>query len=686
MDAPTPVPGSLTRRYRLRRVLGAGGFGTVYLAEDQQVGRLVALKLLEVPDPEVRLRFQREARVTAALEHPHVVRVFDSGVTPEGPAFIAYEYVDGSDLAAALDERRLPPEEVMRVGIALAEALHEAHRQGVIHRDVKPANVLLRDGAAPVLTDFGIARVVAGETLATAEGVILGTPAYMAPEVFMGAPPDAAADQFALGATLIEAAGGEGVYPGSDLTEILAAMRAQRPDRFPEVLRGRLGPLEAVLARAVASAPQDRYPDCGAFAAALRGCWREMSDGEVPVVGAPTILLAAPAKVTPTPVRGRPVPPAPRTGAGWWLGVVLVGLLVGWGGLRSRVAPAPAPSPSIAASAPDPEALLRVTEARAALERAQAGLLRHFSEPLPSPGARSYDFAIANARILVDADVAQDLWDFVDGFARWVEAEEAAVPLDRPSPFEGELARARFDEAQDTLARIHYCLKFLTKGAGASRFQSLEGIGIISLAEQRLDSARSVLLGLVEAIRRQPRRPRSPHLTYLAAEYAGWAPLETRLELIRDLDAVLVGRSCDAETRQALLIQVLELMQSVASDAGLGEARCQGLLGLRVDLAAHLERLPPSPAPINRVGLSFRVLTAWYQLRDRCAFVRGPSPEPRLLEAVIRVLAREVADLGVDLLRAPAQAEILRDLRDRPPSEDVRAQQLRDQLTAYLDG
>ena len=263
------VPAPLATRYRSLRVLGAGGFGDVLLCQDLELGTQVALKLLRAAmvSPELRARFTREARVTAGLTHPNIVKVLAAGDLGDEGAYIVYEYVEGDTLAARAGAESIPVERVVAWGQALAEALAEAHAAGVVHRDVKPENVLLRAGDEPVLCDFGIAHREQGHTVQTEEGMVLGTPATMAPEVLQGMSPSPASDQYGLAATLYRVA--YGVYPrGEDLAEVLRSFRslvaveAPRRSGDPAGLRGALG-------RALAVDPAARFPDVRSFGEAL---------------------------------------------------------------------------------------------------------------------------------------------------------------------------------------------------------------------------------------------------------------------------------------------------------------------------------------------------------------------------------------------------------------------------------
>jgi eukaryotic-like serine/threonine-protein kinase len=177
-------------RFRLEEVLGAGGMALVYRAVDEHTGAPAAVKLLAdnlAADESFRRRFQREARLAARLSHPNVVRVLDAGEY-EGRPWLALEYVDGETLAEVLSRRgRLPPAEVVALGRQLCAGLEHAHQAGLVHRDVKPANVLVRADGSATIVDFGIARAHDGREL-TEHGSVLGTASYVAPELLTGGP------------------------------------------------------------------------------------------------------------------------------------------------------------------------------------------------------------------------------------------------------------------------------------------------------------------------------------------------------------------------------------------------------------------------------------------------------------------------------------------------------------------
>jgi predicted Ser/Thr protein kinase len=292
--------------YDIQREVGRGGMGVVYLATDRRLGRRVALKVI-VPelaaDPQFRQRFEREARVAATLEHPHVVPVYEAG-EHDGSLFIAMRFIDGRDLATEVrDHGRVAPDRLGRIVAQVAGALDAAHRSGVVHRDVKPANVLLTgagDDEQAYLTDFGLTREAASESGLTLTGQWVGTVDYAAPEQILGEPTDARSDVYALGCLAFQALTGKPPFQGAPAARLFAHMNepppsacAARPELRPEV--------DAALARAMAKKPADRFQSAGdlgrALAAALVGRAqvepeRTVARGAaltgVPPVGSPT--------------------------------------------------------------------------------------------------------------------------------------------------------------------------------------------------------------------------------------------------------------------------------------------------------------------------------------------------------------------------------------------------------------
>lgn len=231
----------VARRYRLEEQIGSGGMGVVWRATDTELHRTVAVKRAHAEDEPSTDQIRREARITAQLHHPHVVTLFD--VVLEGEdRWLVMEYVPSRSLAALLDRHgHLPAEEVARIGEQIASALQSVHADGILHRDVKPGNVLVTDGGVAKLTDFGISRTVDAATL-TGSGLIGGTPAYLSPEVADGGAPTPASDVASLGATLFAAVEGDPPY-GRDGNPLATVRRAARGEVTPPRRAGPLAPL-----------------------------------------------------------------------------------------------------------------------------------------------------------------------------------------------------------------------------------------------------------------------------------------------------------------------------------------------------------------------------------------------------------------------------------------------------------
>jgi serine/threonine protein kinase len=250
-------------RYEIVKRVGRGGMDTVYLARDPRLNRTVALKgLADFSTSEVHERFVREARATAALRHQHIVTVYDIG-EDEGSPFIAMEYVEGETLAAFIARKPpVPADRKLQIATELCAGLLYAHRAGIIHRDVKPGNIMLGEDGAVKILDFGLARwVVDANSLGlTQTGTLMGSPHYMSPEQISGQPVDQRSDIFAVGAVFYELLTYQKAFPGDSMASILhrilstdpLPVRAVCPDLEPE--------LEAIISKALQKAPENRYP------------------------------------------------------------------------------------------------------------------------------------------------------------------------------------------------------------------------------------------------------------------------------------------------------------------------------------------------------------------------------------------------------------------------------------------
>ena len=258
-------------RYRLIELLGEGGMATVFRATDTGLGRDVALKLLRpeyLRDPDFSSRFRQEAQAAASLSHPNVVHVYDYGEVPTGP-FIVMELVDGEDLAAILRRNgALSPRQVARIGSGVARALAAAHAHGLIHRDVKPGNVLIGTDGRVKVVDFGIARAIA-EAQLTLPGTTLGSVHYFSPEQARGEPATAASDLYSLGIVLYEMLVGSRPFEGDSAASVaLARLTGPIPD--PMAVRPSVpSDLAAITRKALAVDPRDRFVSAGVMADAL---------------------------------------------------------------------------------------------------------------------------------------------------------------------------------------------------------------------------------------------------------------------------------------------------------------------------------------------------------------------------------------------------------------------------------
>ena len=335
-------------RYRLVELLGQGGMATIYRAQDIRLGRDVAVKVLRPEygrDPDFFARFRQEAQSAASLNHPNIVSVHDYGQDPDGP-FIVMEYVAGEDLASLLRNGALAPRQAARIAAEVARALDAAHARGIVHRDVKPGNILIANDGRVKVTDFGIARAIA-EAQLTLPGMTLGSVHYFSPEQARGEPASVASDIYALGIVLYECLTGRRPWEGDSAASVAMARLTGAAPGPSDVMVSVPPALDAIVRRALAPAPEDRFPSAAAMADALEsflaagshagpggvagagGAGAARGAREVAVAGTAALIAprsaaaaggvtaggvaagAPPADLTPAPVRLRPEPARP---------------------------------------------------------------------------------------------------------------------------------------------------------------------------------------------------------------------------------------------------------------------------------------------------------------------------------------------------------------------------------------
>lgn len=323
-------------KYSLESLLGKGGFGAVYRATHHPIGRTVAVKVsLQRHRDDLHARFVREAQVQANLRHPSCVMLLDFGQEPDGLFYMVQEFVDGQSLTERLRDRGpFSPPRAVAITRAVLGALHEAHRLGIVHRDIKPANVMLTrgldDGEEVRVLDFGIAKVLHGEAVDAAltnTGATLGTPSFMAPEQIRQGPIGPATDIYAVGAMLYRLCAGTGPFTAAVTFDILRMHLDTPPPPLPFPAPG----LDAVIARAMAKEPADRYGSAREMIAALdaldapRPRSVPIPRPTIPPADGDTTNANGERLVEPTPSRER------RGGWLWVAGLVALGALIGLG-------------------------------------------------------------------------------------------------------------------------------------------------------------------------------------------------------------------------------------------------------------------------------------------------------------------------------------------------------------------
>src|SRR4051812_46425569 len=283
----------LSDRYELEELVGTGGMSSVYRAHDRLLDRKVALKILHdqyTADDDYVERFRREARAVAALSHPNIVTVIDRG-EHENKQFIVFEYIDGENLKRLIERRGpAPVTTALELAMQVARGLSFAHQNGLVHRDVKPQNVLLNGDGQAKVTDFGIARSMDVQHGMTQTGTVLGTSDYIAPEQAQGQRVDEHTDVYSLGVVMYELLTTEVPFPGENFVAVAMRhineppppVRDKRPDVSPR--------LDAAIQRAMAKNPEDRFQTMADFCRELEACLAELQSGATqiaPSVSAP---------------------------------------------------------------------------------------------------------------------------------------------------------------------------------------------------------------------------------------------------------------------------------------------------------------------------------------------------------------------------------------------------------------
>jgi eukaryotic-like serine/threonine-protein kinase len=339
-----PPPFSHLGRYRVLRELGRGAMGVVYLAEDESLQRQVAIKTLLLPDNEVErkhleARFRQEAKAAGGLNHPGIITIHDLGREADW-LYIAMELLQGTELRDRMAQGLLALDEALDIAGQVASALGAAHARGVIHRDIKPGNIMLLAGGQAKIMDFGIARIPTSD-VRTQSGTMMGSPKYMSPEQVTGHTVDHRSDIFSLGSMLYEMVAGAPAFSGDNLGQLLNAILHGNPPPPSQYRDGVPPALDAVVARAMQKNPSMRYQDGAEMARDLAQCRASVlrtQDGVLEAASAPVDPYAETAPVRAEPTR---VPLPPRQP-----GLALSRQFDSTAGLRKLMEETPVPPPA----------------------------------------------------------------------------------------------------------------------------------------------------------------------------------------------------------------------------------------------------------------------------------------------------------------------------------------------------
>jgi serine/threonine protein kinase len=288
-------------RYRMLSEIGRGAMGIVYRGEDEALGRSVAIKtILASMESEEQVgylaRFRQEAKALGGLNHPNIITVYEFG-DEGGVAYLAMEFLEGRELRELIATRYLDLTTAVDIAAQIAEGLAFAHARGVVHRDVKPGNVMVVEGNRAKIMDFGIARVRTSD-VKTQTGTLLGSPKYMSPEQVLGRPVDHRSDIFSLGVVLHEMLTGAPPFMADDIPALMYQVCNAKPAPPSAKNIGVTRTLDLIVARALEKEPEARYQDAGAMAADLRACMPELANGVPGGIGEATVPITALAGAT----------------------------------------------------------------------------------------------------------------------------------------------------------------------------------------------------------------------------------------------------------------------------------------------------------------------------------------------------------------------------------------------------
>lgn len=440
----------LGNRYRLDERIASGGMGDVWRGTDEVLGRTVAVKSLLpalLDDPDFAERFRGEARTMATINHPGVVDIYDFG-SDQQIAFLVMEHVEGEALLATLNRvGRLTSARTMALVAQAADALHAAHLEGIVHRDVKPGNLLVRPNGTLVLTDFGIARSDLVAQL-TAAGSVLGTASYISPEQATGAVATPASDVYALGVVAYQCLSGRRPFAGDNPLEIALQHVRETPRALPADIPPQV---RAVVERAMAKDPADRWPSAAALAGVSRQLKAQLSQaaraagqaGPVsPAPGRASPVSAVPGRISPVSA----VPAAPAPGRASVVSAVPAASAPG----RAKVpSPVVARSPQVARTAvapqPFPPPAPQPQAGRSPVAAVPLGPARPGHPPVPGPPPRRSRFGRMLLALLLAALVLTCF-----GMVSYVWGEVTAGPSGRPGPSPGTSGELRLDGRDDS--------------------------------------------------------------------------------------------------------------------------------------------------------------------------------------------------------------------------------------------